>query len=382
MIMTAAEEQRHGDDCVVDLEELKNLEVLMRGSVSGATAAQYDAKWKTWRNFIGDNLFLEGMTEQQQAKSICTFAAYLRDSLHANANLIQKVFASMKFMFALGFHNTTIFEHASVLMIRQATRMTGREASIQHQRRRRLPITYDMVAWIKAQYIDTIDRRMTYMGIVLAFHFAFRASEYIFTSTNEHAILCEDVEFLLVDGLRVSPVDVDKYTMVVRAVLVAVRTSKASQSVGRYLYVTRNTQGESELVDSLISWSIESGIKVGDPFLCRYSGGRRKLLTRSMVTTAIKGMADSLGFDRTYFATHSLRIGGITTMRGNGQDRGSTKRIAGLSSESDVDSIYTLNTPADSGTLAHIGNSVSSQLLSMDMVRLMCPVSITNSGQK
>jgi len=88
---------------------------------------------------------------------------------------------------------------------------------------------------------------MTYVGIILAFHFAFRVSEYIFTQRNKHAIQCEDIEFLLTDGKRVPPHRVGSSLVPITAVLVAVRTSKAAQSIGRYLYVTRNTVGESEL---------------------------------------------------------------------------------------------------------------------------------------
>ena len=235
-----------------------------------------------------------------------------------------------------------------------------------------------MVQWIKKEYTNkTIDHYMTYVGIVLAFHFAFRVSEYIFNKKNEHAIQCDDVEFLLTDGRRLHPNHVSTAYVPVIAVLIAVRTSKAAQSIGRYLYVTRNTIGESELIDTLLMWAINSDQRLGCPFLSRTWCGKRKNLTNSMVTGAIKLMAVELGFDSAYFATHSLRIGGITTMRGCNQDRGSTKRVAGLSEESNVDSIYSLNNPMDSGTLAHIDSMVSSRVLTMEQVRLMCPSTLS-----
>jgi hypothetical protein len=354
----------------------------MRSSVHIDTSKQHDSKWQEWLGYqkhINNSydIFMESFTSAEQAHTLCSFIMYLL-AKGCNSSFVQKVFASMKFHFTLEFHATVMFDHPAVIMARKASQPRGRVASMANQRKRRLPITFDMIQWIKQEYTNkTIDHYMTYVGILLAFHFAFRVSEYIFTKKNEHAIQCDDIEFLLTDGRRVYPHLVAGASAPVTAVLVAVRTSKASQYIGRYLYVTRKTVGESELVDTLVMWAINSNQISGQPFLSRLFDGRRKNLTNQMVTTAIKTMASSLGFDSGYFATHSLRIGGITTMRACKQDRGSTKRVAGLSEESNVDSIYTLNSPTDSGTLAHLETMVTSCVLNIEQVRLMCPVTVS-----
>lgn len=361
-----------------------DLEAFMRASVHSDTAKQHDKKWSEWLGFqrhINNSydIYMESLTFTEQAHTLCTFIMYLL-AKGSNASIVQKVFAAMKFKFTLEFQPTSMFDHPAVIMARKSSQPRGRVASMANQRKRRLPITFDMILWIKQEYTNkTLDQYMTYVGILLAFHFAFRASEYIFTRKNEHAIQCEDIEFLLADGRRVHPHLVALASAAVTAVLVAVRTSKASQCIGRYLYVTRATVGESELVDTLLMWAINSQQSPGQPFLSRLLNGRRKNLTNQMVTTAIKGMASSLGFDSGYFATHSLRIGGITTMRACKQDRGSTKRVAGLSEESNVDSIYTLNSPTDSGTLAHLEKMVASSVLNIEQVRLMCPVTASTN---
>jgi hypothetical protein len=320
---------------------------------------------------------MDGFSLMSQVQQLCLFLIHMIEELSLSADVAKRTIGAMRFQFELNFRETKAFDSPILARARQGTTKRGREASIANQKKRRLPVTYDMILWIKQHYYSDMDKRMIYLGISLAFHFAFRASEYIMNQRNEHAIRCEDVEFLLTTGERVPPYSVLSHHTTVTAALIVVRTSKKAQSIGRYLYVTRNTVCESELVDELIRWSIESGIQNGDPFLSRHKDGKRRVLTSSSVTTAIKAMAEAHGLDSAYFATHSLRIGGITTMNSQGNDREATKRIAGFSSNSNVDALYTLNTPLDGGTYAHIDLDVGSRLLDANQVRLMCPSSVS-----
>jgi hypothetical protein len=212
-----------------------------------------------------------------------------------------------------------------------------------------------MIQWLKNQYWgNNIDRNMTYIAIVLAYHFMLRSSEYIHSKTNPHAICCKDVEFISNDDVRIKPWNLNNISNIsIFAAVFVIRSSKSDRDgKGRYLHLSRDSTLESDFLEDLIRWCKESNIKEDDPLFCRYKFGRRKLLTTQMVSIALKLTASAFGFDSTYFASHSLRIGGMTTMIASGVDRNVARKVGGWSETSNCDQIYDRNTTGNRGTLS------------------------------
>ena len=118
----------------------------------------------------------------------------------------------------------------------------------------------------------------------------------------------------------------------VECVLFVLRSSKTGEE--RYLDLGRPSEVESRTVDDVIEWAEVSRVGKGDPFLSRWAMGKnhqwsRKLLTRAMMNTTLKGLAKQAGFASVGFAftTHSLRIGGASSMVHKGKARDAVKRI-------------------------------------------------------
>ena len=232
--------------------------------------------------------------------------------------------------------SVSVFEDPSVVLAKRAGKAaTVREVHAQKESRRQLPVTADLIKIARDQYwvkSGDLDRHMTYIGIVLAFNFMWRISEYVADGRSEaHAIRTEDVLFLREhkEPWRSWELKDLKDGREVISVLFVIRSSKTG--AGRYLYLTRKSVAESEAVDDVIEWAAASGSHRGDPFLARRRLGQngqwdRLKLTRRMMNGALKHLAVEAGFVglEHAFASRSLRIGGATAMIAAGKSRGTS----------------------------------------------------------
>jgi hypothetical protein len=276
--------------------------------------------------------------------------------------------SAIAYKFKVNFHEIGFLSSPIIAMAKRSCQLSGRIANLNREKHRRLPVTHDMIQWLKQYYwgVD-IDRSMTYIAITLAYNFMLRSSEYIYSSSTSHAIRAEDLEFISNNNIRIKPWNIKSNLLFITSAVLVIRSSKSDNlGKGRYLHLGRNSALESDFLNNLIQWCGESGLNSQDPLFTRYKSGRRKLLTTQMVSIALKLMASTFGFDSAYFASHSLRIGGMTTMIASGVDRNKAKKIGGWSESSSCDQIYDRNTPNDKGTL-----SIKSLLNSSDIKRLV-----------
>ncbi len=70
----------------------------------------------------------------------------------------------------------------------------------------------------------------------------------------------------------------------------------------------------TQMLNDFTEYCIREGSSGDVPLFSRVRKGRRKLLTYGMVTGAVKEAAGALGLLPVDFATHSIRIGGATSM--------------------------------------------------------------------
>jgi hypothetical protein len=206
---------------------------------------------------------------------------------------------------------------------------------------------------------NDIDNQMTYMSMVLAFNFMLRASEYIMDSKNDnHTLLADDVLFITQDvSIKYRTWEMKNISAFrITSVLFIIQSSKCDKvGKGRYLYLSRKSVIESELVDDVVKWAQVSQVQQGEPFLSRWKSNRHKKVTRRMVTEGLRSIARTFQFKESNvfaFQLHSLRIGGATSRMASGGSREVTKRMGGWSFDSSCDEIYYLNTSLDEGALS------------------------------
>lgn len=118
---------------------------------------------------------------------------------------------------------------------------------------------------------------MIFIGIVPAFHFMLRVSEYCYDGDNRHAVQVGDVLFLHQDGTadhpwseRLETESADNYT----GAIVDVRRVKAdTRGVGRKLFVELEGPAETHLLVRLILWRKRAALN--DPHFPLLSRGSR-----------------------------------------------------------------------------------------------------------
>jgi hypothetical protein len=368
---------------VIDVDYLNaRLGNFLSHGLSYNTLIIYARHWRMWEEFISNkkkglytiDKYLRRLCIMEQVQLIVLFIWYLHEIKNMTCNFISNAIAAVQYMFKSAFIDTTFFSSPIISLAKKACRPTQRVANLQRERQRRLPITCDMILWVRKYYWDNdIDNKMIYIAIALSFHFMLRSSEYISSRTNFHALRSEDIDFLSTENTRHKPWTVALCSLPILSAILVIRSSKSDLiGKGRYLHLGRHTTMESELLDDLIWWCINSQIQPADPLLCRYKhNDRRKLLTSRMISIAIKLVAKAFGFDSTFFASHSLRIGGMTTLIASGADRNVVRKIGGWSETSSCDLIYDRNTPTDRGTMAI--ESTKLNLSSSDIKRLLPP---------
>jgi len=346
------------------------------------TDKRYRAGERKWKEFMeengeGTNIFMQGWGLKKKRKMLVRFVRHLDERKHEKATEVAVTMAGVRHCFVINSHSVKAFADETVLAARRVAWTAGaREIQIQRERSTPLPVTVDMVN--KGRELEwgsgEIDRMMSYVGIVLAFNFMLRASEYIMDNKcGEHYIMTDDVIYNGTDDRRSWRAweleGVDK--TVVGSITFVVRTSKSKKP--KTLYLGRGTGTESQAVDDLVDWAQKAALTPGDPFTSRHKGGRRKKLTRKMVKEALRRVAGEMGLGKLTFAfnTRSLRIGGAASMTAAGEDRSLVKRIGGWSKDSEVDMVYYRNSHHDKRALAM--DAVKNTLRAGDIQRLVTP---------
>lgn len=100
-------------------------------------------------------------------------------------------------------------------------------------------------------------------------------------------------------------------------------TSKMHKKTRTYIenpkVIARRTEEESMVLNDLLEWFKHSSVTEGDELLTRYSlEGKRKVVIRKDVRTAIKEAVTEMGLPSEHFSTKSLRSGFSTHASANG----------------------------------------------------------------
>ena len=372
-------------------EERRKDELHLQRGVKKLTAKRYSGDDNSWTTFLAlkkypERLQLDNLPTEEQRRLVVRFIRYLFEEMHLPAHDIATKLSALQFKLKSTCRDINIFSDPTIALARKGTLPSARAESLRKSKRKRMPVTLDMTQWHRGQYWrypaskqderSAIDDRMTYIGVVLAFAFLWRISQYVLDSQcADHAIMTEDINIFMRDKSVRFPWEMrgQDPKQVVAMLFVSHSSKNDKAGRGAYLYLQRKSPSESELLETVVEWCIESGVQKGDPLLCRYCQGRRKLLTRQMVNTSLKVMAAAFGYESLAFAfsSHSLRIGGATTMISAGVEKERVRRLGGWA-EGGCEEIYELSNPLDDNALSI--NSTCYQLLtSADVDKLLPP---------
>ena len=367
-------------------DEKGRAEFMKRG-LKKRTIERYNGNSNLWPLFAGGkgwgaDLCMKNASERQKRETIVSFVQWLAVEKGINGDEIARIMSALRSRWVQACADVKIFEDESVELAKRAGRASStREDHLKKERRRQLPVTMDLIMrertshWVNS---TDLDKNMTYMGMMLAFNFMWRISEYVMDSrSEEHALRAEDVLFLRRGNpWRTWEVGKAAERGDVKSIVFVIRSTKTG--AGRYLYLTGNSEFEAQSIEDVVEWARVSGIGRGDPFLSRWRTGKngqhqRLKLSRRMMNEALKDLARRSGFEglEYAFASRSLRIGGATAMIAGGKQRNQVKRTGGWSAQSNVDELYSQFTPADMGALSVPEAQFS--VLDADKVRQMLP---------
>ena len=275
---------------VQDQADMTNL--LSKGVTQG-TLNRYASNWKFWMTFLDSrpdlgtdkNYFLDGISTDDRRRLLVLFIFYLHDSIEKSHTSIDGIMSAVAFSFKHNTRCTESFKDPAVRLAKAGCQSLDKDVVIA-VKARRLPVTFDMIQYLESilWHGQDIDKRMTFVGILLAFHFMLRCSEYVFECQKasrpdpSHALLASDVEFITTDGLRLKPHEVRALNIPllsilhVRLVILTSKTDKHGARGGRNLIVSRRGTEEAHLIQILYEWVFLFGIgtNADDPFLSRY----------------------------------------------------------------------------------------------------------------
>jgi hypothetical protein len=370
-----------------NLHQSKLATFLSRG-VKSKTSKGHTRNYSAWTQFLdrsnkSEFMLLDGLSDFQRRELVVTFIHDLKAEQNKSSGEISRALQSLQWFLAINNRDVLWFRHdKSIALARRACAPSARELNIAREKRKRLPVSVDMVLWIEEKFSsESVDSFMTVIGILIAFHFILRVSEYVAHAENEHAILCGDVAFITYEGDRVAPWEIGsgRFTFAqIESILIVIRSAKQDKDgKGRHLYISRDSKAEIHLMQQIFSWcEVANHQDDLDPLLSRYASNRRKKLTPGMVNAMLKTMATAFGFDEAHFSTHCIKIGAATVLAMAQVNPEIIRRIAGWSEEARSNQIYSQNTPIDRGSFSVFDTGV--RLLSAKDVKRMLPTRVRN----
>ena len=331
----------------------------LRGAVKRSTEARYTRSGELWDEYLRDHecseRYLGGMTRELQRAVVVLFVTWLKERGVAVANTMAGLFH----WFRSELQDTTIFNDPAVEAARRSVAVKGRTLSLEQEKRYRYPISFDMVSWLREQtwLEEDLDEMMTSLGITYAFNHLKRASEYAYSTETkyEHTLMNEDVRFEF-RGAKEKKAPWELVPSDGRRELVNItaidRSSKSnSKGRGRLENISSRSEEEGQFMKDMLWFALmKNSNQRGEMFFSRTQKGRRKKLTRKMVSTALKRVAREFDLPEEHFSSHCCRIGGATELIHQGEGDEVQRRIGGWTSKASL--IYPERTLANGGVLS------------------------------
>lgn len=350
----------------------------VRDGLAKSTLSRYEKGWTRWIEHIavdghGENLYLDGVDREESIKVVVLFIRSLCLGFPGNKSTVDKSMAAVHSSFTQASKCGLLFTCDTVKLARKSSgKKTNAMRLYGKRNEKKLPVAHEMMLylrekyWVNTDWISQVDQKLTWIGIAVAMDCLLRISEFALVPDSDHMLRSSDVAFELQDvSVICQPGElrsaISRYGKQVRRVQIHIpyHRSKVVKSERKLFLNWRGPDSAygTQVLNDFTEYCIREGSSGDVPLFSRVRKGRRKLLTYGMVTGAVKEAAGALGLLPVDFATHSIRIGGATSMCAAGWDRAKIQQRGGWSDLSNSDLIYALSLPSDSltpGTDRHV----------------------------
>lgn len=308
---------------------------LLGQAVCSTSLARYDAHWRLWVDFCTQwngfvpcvSLpFMAESTRVEQLRMLCAFIHFLKSRKGLHAQTIIQTLSGVRHGVRSAMGDVGIFADPAVAACRRAVSVTELRAGrrVTHQK---LPFTMDMLLEHTRQTdFRSLQKHMVAAAMHLSFFGLFRVSEVVrsperFAKGEDHALTAKDITFQLRNSRDIPFVHIADYRWEdILSMKVELRSAKNDQlRVGHTLFFTSDITTGINVVRTMFDWALASNPLAADrPVFAYESGGTYVTLTYDHIRNAVKGCARRMRLDVARFSTHSLRIGGASTLRAGG----------------------------------------------------------------
>jgi hypothetical protein len=400
------------ENSIITSEEAILLRQFLSKSVTASTAQGYLTgvkKWKEYLSSLGTNFpgyYLENITnDHEKGKRVVLYMAYLYLSFGLREDQIKRLVTGIKYFFDIEGISTGFFALAVVSRGRAAIGRTIPEARIFEEERSKraiLPVCLDIVLAMRTKYwenktwaVPDIDMRAIWLAVAIGFDSGPRIGNITKKDGKDgpdHCIRAKHCLFLATDPATSTERRIEggpevaiflKQQSVTAANILSVdlyflssKTSGKVTSVVRHpKHLARRSAIEEIVLDDLLQWMLNSGVKGEDELLSRYcSKDRKKTVIRKDVRSAIKNTVLEMGLPPKNFSNKSLRSGFSSHVIANGMGNDEMKRGGGWTVNSQVPNNHYTHQMRDRGALALATSGTGVQSLGVPDIRRMVPL--------
>jgi hypothetical protein len=316
---------------------LEGAQQTLRHAVAPATQAAYRTGWHRWTQFVTQAVrqprpadYLPRHFEYAEMQRwLLAFAHFLHTDLGLTPQSVQQSLTGLRHEFRTHLIDVAAFGDPLLSAEMQGIRRTTDHPTA--TRGPRVPFTLDMVMSFTDYKLThpTTGPRMCATAALLGYFCLMRSSEYCVSSTSDHTLRAADVEFEVFDNRTSTTHMVPAHRVgayqfeQVRAVRIVSQTAKNRQDGlpnPSWFSVVPSSTGLFCLARALFSWAKEAAYGSGtDHFISLPTDtGIRASLGYDTMLEAVKAVGKRFGLDPRLCGTHSLRIGGATTLHAAG----------------------------------------------------------------
>lgn len=257
---------------------------------------------------------MQAMTDDTRTHIILAFMNFSFFEEELNESTINTYISGIKhFMKIYHKDHCIYFDHVLIVMMKKALVIYQRKRNELQASKRKLPFTLDMLYYLldsNILNIDVISHRAVFTSMYLAFIMLLRISEYTSTNSN-HCILTTDVKFWINNNTSyVHCSELDHITKeMISAVSITLRSAKNDQNAMGHVSTFSNSNLNNRgfnLALLLFIWCKHYAPKHEAPLFGN--------LSSNDINYYVKKAADGLNLPSTNVTTHSIRIGGATSL--------------------------------------------------------------------
>lgn len=194
-------------DFTLSESQLNRVKVSVAGAVKPKTAKRYDALIEDWIRFLEvefPDRIIEPTLATMSHHLKCRVLVLYIEWLTSHSMSFSQRLSALRDFFRQNHQLEDPFSDWTVKAARVTATPSGRELSLQRDKKQRLPAPYEFIKYMRSVINETSPATdmMSYLGSALCYNFGFRAGEL---ASGDHTILTDDVSFEIVDFSRVAP---------------------------------------------------------------------------------------------------------------------------------------------------------------------------------